>query len=147
MTSVPPIDPFQRYLESLTAETVPQMAELVASDVRFIDPFHDVSGTASMQRVFAAIFVSLKNVRFTVIDRAWSGNAWYLRWRFEAERRNSGQIFAFDGMSELYFDAEGRVRLYRDHWDAATGFYEKLPVLGLVLRWLRRKVASAASPR
>jgi steroid Delta-isomerase len=147
MISAPPIDPFQRYLECLTAETVPQMAELVASDVRFIDPFHDVSGAASMQRVFAAIFVSLKNVRFTVIDRSWSGNAWYLRWHFEGERHQGGQIFAFDGMSELSFDAEGRVCLYRDHWDAASGFYEKLPVLGVLLRWLRRKVASTASRR
>ncbi|KJV10101.1 hypothetical protein VZ95_07180 [Elstera litoralis] len=144
MTSVPPIDPFQRYLENLTAETVPHLAELVAGDVRFIDPFHDVSGIAATERVFAAIFVSLKNVRFTVIDKAWSGNAWYLRWRFEAERPQGGQILAFDGMSELYFDADNRVRLYRDHWDAATGFYEKLPVLGWVLRLLRRKIASAA---
>lgn len=144
MTSVPPIEPFQQYLETLTAETVPQIADLVASDVRFIDPFHDVSGAQAMQRVFAAIFVSLKNVRFTVIDRAWSGNAWYLRWRFEGDRRQGGQMFEFDGMSEIYFNDEGRVRLYRDHWDAASGFYEKLPVLGIVLRWLRRKVASAA---
>jgi hypothetical protein len=144
MTSVPPIEPFQQYLETLTAETVPQILDLVASDVRFIDPFHDVSGAQAMQRVFAAIFVSLKNVRFTVIDRAWSGNAWYLRWRFEGDRRQGGQMFEFDGMSEIYFNDEGRVRLYRDHWDAATGFYEKLPVLGWVLRLLRRKIASAA---
>lgn len=144
MTSVPSIEPFQQYLESLTAETVPQIADLVAGDVRFIDPFHDVSGALAMQRVFAAIFVSLKNVRFTVIDRAWSGNAWYLRWRFEADRRQSGQMLAFDGMSEIYFNDDGRVRLYRDHWDAARGFYENLPVLGLVLRFLRRKIASAA---
>ncbi|MFY7776936.1 MAG: nuclear transport factor 2 family protein [Elstera sp.] len=144
MTSVPPIEPFQQYLETLTAETVPQILDLVASDVRFIDPFHDVSGAQAMQRVFAAIFVSLKNVRFTVIDRAWSGNAWYLRWRFEGDRRQGGQMFEFDGMSEIYFNDEGRVRLYRDHWDAASGFYEKLPVLGWVLRLLRRKIASAA---
>ncbi|MFY8106806.1 MAG: nuclear transport factor 2 family protein [Elstera sp.] len=143
MTSVPPIEPLQRYLETLTAEKVPELAGLVANDVRFIDPFNDVNGVEATQRVFAAIFVSLKNVRFTVIDRAWSGNAWYLRWRFEAERRQGGQIFAFDGMSELYFDIDGRVRLYRDHWDAASGFYEKLPILGLVLRWLRRRIADA----
>jgi steroid delta-isomerase len=144
MTSVPPIEPFQQYLESLTAETVPQIMNLVASDVRFIDPFHDVSGADATQRVFAAMFVTLKNLRFTVIDRAWSGNAWFLRWRFEAERRQGGLIFAFEGMSEVYFNDEGRVRLYREHWDAATGVYEKLPVLGSILRLLRRKVASAA---
>lgn len=144
MTSIPPIEPFQRYLETLTAESVPQIMGLVARDVRFIDPFHDVTGADAMQRVFAAIFVSLKNVRFTVTDQAWSGKAWYLRWRFEGERHQGGQIFEFDGMSEIYLDEEGRVRLYRDHWDAAGGFYEKLPILGAILGWLRRKIAAGA---
>lgn len=138
----PDIDPFQTYLETLTAESVPHLRGLVAADVRFIDPFHAVSGAAAMQQVFAAIFQSLTDVRFTVTDRAWSGTAWYLRWRFEGVRKAGGALLAFDGMSEIHFDADGKVRFYRDHWDAGQGVYEQLPGLGLVLRWLRRRIAS-----
>lgn len=139
--TAPDIEPFQHYLETLTPQTVTGLGALVAHDVRFIDPFHDVRGAAVMEKVFAAIFISLTNVRFTVADRAWSGSAWYLRWRFEGERRQGGQIIAFDGMSEIHFDHDGKVRYYRDHWDAAQGLYERFPLIGFILRWLRRRIA------
>lgn len=142
--TAPDIEPFQRYLETLTPPNVAGLGALVARDVRFIDPFHDVSGAVAMEKVFAAIFISLANVRFTVTDRAWSGSAWYLRWRFEGERRQGSQIIAFDGMSEIYFDDDGKVRFYRDHWDAAQGLYERLPFIGPILRWLRRRIADGA---
>ncbi|MGO1254794.1 MAG: nuclear transport factor 2 family protein, partial [Alcaligenes aquatilis] len=31
----------------------------------------------------------------------------------------------------------------RDYWDAAEELYAKLPLLGLLMRWLRRKVSSS----
>ena len=34
---------------------------------------------------------------------------------------------------------DGRIRLHRDYWDAAEELYEKLPVLGHLMRWLRRR--------
>lgn len=140
----PDIEPFQRYLESLSPQSVGQLRDLVAPDVRFRDPFHAVTGAVAMERVFTAMFRSLTNVRFTVTDRAWSGNAWYLRWRFEADRKQGGQVFAFDGVSEVHFDPDGKVRFYRDHWDAAEGLYERLPGIGLLLHWLRRRIARDA---
>jgi hypothetical protein len=31
------------------------------------------------------------------------------------------------------------VSLHRDYWDAAEELYEKLPVVGSVMRWLKRR--------
>lgn len=141
----PDIAPFQRYLETLAPASIAELRALVAPDVRFADPFHAVSGVAAMEGVFAAMFDTLTDVRFTVTDRAWSGTVWYLRWRFEAIRRQGGAGLAFDGMSEVHFGPDGKVCFYRDHWDAAQGVYERLPGVGLVLRWLRRRIAGEAS--
>jgi steroid delta-isomerase len=30
--------------------------------------------------------------------------------------------------------------LHRDYWDAAEELYEKIPVLGSILRWLKSKL-------
>jgi hypothetical protein len=38
-------------------------------------------------------------------------------------------------------DDQGRVSLHRDYWDAAEELYEKLPVVGALMRWLRRRIA------
>ena len=39
--------------------------------------------------------------------------------------------------------ADGRIARHRDYWDAAGELYEKLPLLGTLMRWLRRRIAAA----
>lgn len=39
------------------------------------------------------------------------------------------------GASLVRFAADGRVVYHRDYWDAAEELYEKLPVLGRLMRW------------
>jgi hypothetical protein len=40
------------------------------------------------------------------------------------------------------FSSDGLVTLHRDYWDAAEELYEKLPVVGSVMRWLKQRVNS-----
>ena len=46
------------------------------------------------------------------------------------------------GGSHLVFAADGRIEAHRDYWDAAEELYEKLPVLGTLLRWLRGRMSA-----
>jgi hypothetical protein len=39
------------------------------------------------------------------------------------------------------FAADGRVGWHRDYWDAAEELYEKLPLIGSLMRLLRRRGA------
>ena len=41
---------------------------------------------------------------------------------------------------------DGRITLHRDYWDAAEELYEKLPVIGTLMRWLRRRLAAPVLP-
>jgi hypothetical protein len=46
------------------------------------------------------------------------------------------------GASHLVLREEAgqwRVAVHRDYWDAAEELYEKLPVLGSLMRWLKRR--------
>jgi hypothetical protein len=36
-------------------------------------------------------------------------------------------------------DDEGRITLHRDYWDAAEELYEKLPLIGSLMRWLKKR--------
>ena len=36
-------------------------------------------------------------------------------------------------------DEAGRITLHRDYWDAAEELYEKLPLVGGLMRWLKRR--------
>jgi hypothetical protein len=44
-------------------------------------------------------------------------------------------------MTEVHFDQSGKVAAHLDHWDAASQLYEHVPLLGGVLRIIRRRLA------
>ena len=46
------------------------------------------------------------------------------------------------GGSHLVFSEDGLVTLHRDYWDAAEELYEKLPVVGSLMRWLKKRANS-----
>ena len=39
----------------------------------------------------------------------------------------------------MKFAADGRINFHRDYWDAAEELYEKLPLVGSLMRWLKRQ--------
>ena len=57
-------------------------------------------------------------------------------------RFQRGQDQVIRGASQLVFDELGRITLHRDYWDAAEELYEKLPLLGSLMRWLKGQARS-----
>ena len=43
------------------------------------------------------------------------------------------------GATHLVFTPQGQISLHRDYWDAAEELYEKLPVVGSLMRWLKKR--------
>jgi steroid Delta-isomerase len=134
-----PVENYRLFLETLTPGTLERLADYVAADVRFADPFNDVRGVGAMTRVFRHMFDNLGAVRFRIRHCVADGRTCLMAWRFEARLR--GKPWAFDGMSLVRFDGDGKVVEHVDHWDAGRDFYERLPLIGGILRRLRRRVA------
>ena len=43
-------------------------------------------------------------------------------------------------ISQLRFDGDGRVAFHQDFWNAADGLYEHLPLLGNLIRRVKRRL-------
>jgi len=129
--------------ESITQADVSRLGEFYAGDARFKDPFNDVRGVPAIERVFAHMFVALDSPRFVVRDIVAEGDQCFLTWDFLFRfRRFSREEQVVHGGSHLRFDAQGRVVLHRDYWDAAEELYEKLPGIGAFMRFLKRRANS-----
>ncbi|MEQ9490075.1 MAG: nuclear transport factor 2 family protein [Alphaproteobacteria bacterium] len=126
------------YLQSLTPESLDRLETFVTDDVRFIDPFNDVTGAASMRRVFEDMFSALGDVGFNVEQVFGDGDSGMLHWQFRARLR--GKPWRFYGSSLVRFAEDGRVCYHRDDWDTGRNFYEKLPVIGWFLRRIRLRL-------
>jgi len=127
--------------EQLTPESVQQLGAIYSPHVWFKDPFNEVRGLPQVQRIFSHMFVALDRPRFVVTDIVAAGGQCFLTWRFEfhLKRFDRATLQTIRGASHLKFTAEGLIDFHRDYWDAAEELYEKLPVLGRLMRWLKRR--------
>ncbi|NBC32960.1 MAG: nuclear transport factor 2 family protein [Alphaproteobacteria bacterium] len=113
---------------------------MFAPDGRFVDPFSDIRGAARIRQHLARAYERLHDVRITVTDQAFSGRVAYLRWTFGFRLGRGRAVREIIGMSEVHIDDEGRVTLHFDHWDAASQIYEAIPLLGNLLRKIKRRI-------
>lgn len=131
------------FFESISPDDAGRMHELYADDALFKDPFNEVRGPVAIGRIFAAMFDQVDEPRFVVREAISQGNQAFLIWdfRFRFRRFHAARAQQIRGATHLHFAPDGRIALHRDYWDAAEELYEKIPVLGGLMRWLRRRAA------
>ena len=129
------------YFETLSPQSVAEVARYYAADARFKDPFNDVTGVAAIQHIFSHMFDALERPHFVVTTQVVQGQQCFMTWEFRFGFKNfkQGEPQVILGATQLIFSASGLVTLHRDYWDAAEELYEKLPVVGGLMRWLKRR--------
>ncbi len=138
------VDRIVDVFQTLTPARVDALGAIYAPDAHFKDPFNDVQGLAEIQRIFRHMYVNLENPRFVITERVVQGAQCFLTWEFHFAflRFKQGQAQCILGSTHLVLNAAGGIILHRDYWDAAEELYEKLPLLGSVMRWLKRRAVS-----
>lgn len=127
--------------EQLAPEGLAQLAQVYTDDARFKDPFNEVQGVPAIARIFEHMFRTLEAPRFVIHDVVVQGAQCFLTWDFVFRLRRPGAAeIVVRGGSHLKLAADGRIAEHRDYWDVAEELYEKLPVLGALMRWLKRRV-------
>jgi hypothetical protein len=133
-----------QFFEHLTPDSVAQLSRHYATDVRFKDPFNEVQGLAQVEDIFRHMFVQLEQPRFVVRERVLQGQQAFLTWDFvfRFRRYDTTTLQTVRGATHLVFNDQGLATLHRDYWDAAEELYEKLPVVGGLMRWLKARARS-----
>lgn len=135
------ISRFARYFEQLQPADIARLGQYYAADARFKDPFNDVRGVPAIARIFQHMFDSLDQPRFVVTQQLQQGSDAFLSWDFTFRFKNfrRGELQRIEGATHLKLDDDGLVTLHRDYWDAAEELYEKLPLVGGLMRWLKAR--------
>ncbi len=138
------VDSLVAFYESLSEKSVACFPDYYAEDAYFKDPFNEGRGLALIQRVFTHMFRQVAEPRFKVLERVVDANGAVLVWDFFYRVGASGQgkTEVIRGVSHLKFDLEGKVIWHRDYWDAAEELYAKLPIIGFLVRRLKKIMGS-----
>jgi len=122
-----------------------RIADLYTEDAHFKDPFNEVQGVPAIAQIFTHMFDKLHTPRFVITQQVQQGVQCFVTWDFifSLQGVNADQPLTIRGASHLVLREDAghwRVAVHRDYWDAAEELYEKLPVLGSLMRWLKRRV-------
>ena len=130
----------QALFQELRADNLALLDGVYAADVTFEDPLHRVEGLAALKAYFGRLYAAVESIRFDFETVVAGPDEAMLTWTMHMRhaRLRSGQELALPGATHIRF-AE-RVHYHRDYFDAGALLYERLPVLGTVIRAIRRRV-------
>ena len=130
------------FYEHLAPADVDRLEALYAPDAYFRDPFNEVRGLPEIRRIFGQMFEHLDDARFAFVDEAIDERGAFLTWdmTFRIRRLSPAEVRRIHGATHLRFAPDGRIAYHRDYWDAADELYAKLPLIGPVMRWLKRRL-------
>ncbi|MSQ56825.1 MAG: nuclear transport factor 2 family protein [Limnohabitans sp.] len=133
------------FFQNLKDSNVERMADFYTLDASFKDPFNEVQGLKEIERIFSHVFVALVNPRFVVKQTVTQAAHCFLTWDFLFSFRDihKNQEQCIRGGTHLFFEqssnAQWKIKVHRDYWDAAEELYEKLPFVGAFMRWLKKR--------
>ena len=129
------------YWQTLTPASVNELPTLYAADAYFRDPFNDITGIEKIQHIFADMFVRLDAPKFEIIETIEESHGAFLIWdfTFRIKALRPEQNRRIHGTSHIRFAPNGLVQYHRDYWDAAGELYEQLPLVGILIRFLKKR--------
>lgn len=129
------------FWETMTPASVAGMAAVYTEDITFRDPFNDVKGHAALTHICVDMFERLDGVKFTILETIEESDRAFLVWdfHFRIKTLKPDLVRCIHGGSHLKFAPDGRVFAHRDYWDAAGELYEQLPVVGALMRFLKKR--------
>jgi len=130
---------FKMYFTELKFDEVHALDEIYSDQVIFIDPIHQVDGIENLKAYFKKLNDNLVEGSFRFTDEAIVDNTAYLQWEMDLKLKRPKKIVKATGISVL--TVEQKVIRHRDFFDAGELFYENVPVLGSVIRFLKKKIA------
>jgi len=114
--------------------------DVYCRDMVFEDPFHRIEGIRAFKDYCASLYENLLSCRFRFHDE-WThmGDA-VLTWTMDYAhpRLNGGSDIHVEGMSRIIFDE--KIFYHRDYFDGGALLYEHIPVLGGVIRSVKRNL-------
>lgn len=113
-----------------------------SADVWFNDTLKTVRGADALESYLVSSAGSVESCTFEHADLSSHDGEYYFRWRMHIrfKRFQKGKVNNSIGMSHVRFDRDGKVVYQQDYWDSAAGLFEQVPVLGGVIRAIKRRL-------
>lgn len=138
----PAIEAFKALYSDLRAADIPAlMPGVYHPEVEFQDPFHRIVGRDCLEEYLAGGVKDAVMCTFTFHREIVAGNQAFVEWTMQLAHRKlqGGRAHSTPGGSMLVV-GEGGIIVHRDYFDAGSMLYERVPVLGSLVRLVKKRV-------
>ena len=136
------LDNFKNIFNQLNNSNLELLDEIYTLDVTFRDPVHALDGLPALRDYYARLYNGVVSCRFEFEAEILEGQQGMLVWlmQFQHTRFRPGETLELRGVSHLRFLEDGRVNYHRDYFDMGEFIYERVPVLGSVIRLIKSRL-------
>lgn len=130
---------FQDVFRELRHDNPGLLDGVYADNVIFEDPLHRVEGLAALKTYLQRMYAGVEAIDFQFGDVLEAQGQAMLTWTMcmTHRRLRAGEQLVLPGASHIRFGT--RVHYHRDYFDAGALLYERLPVLGGIVRAIRAR--------
>ena len=122
----------------LDSEHLHLLDEIYSADVLFEDPAQRIYGLSALRERMGELYRNVRSCRFTYNTRVEAQGTAMLEWTMHLRhvRFHPDRELNLPGATLLHFD-EGGVYLHRDFYDLGALIYERVPLLGRLIRRIK----------
>lgn len=136
------LDRFKKLYHDLDSTNVDIIETVYAPDIEFSDPFHRIDGLQALKEYFQGMYTNVKAISFEFGESISDGNTYFIHWvmRLSHPKLNGGKQFIVPGATYLKVNDTQQIIFHRDYFDAGVMLYEQLPVLGGLVKLVKRRL-------
>lgn len=136
------IERLKAFYKDFSVDDLDDLGSIYTQDVQFIDPVHEINGLLGLKRYFRNQASNLASCQFHYLSEMVGESQAFIRWEMEFShpKINGGKTMRLPGMSEVHFSH--RVFYQQDSYDLGAMVYEQLPVLGWIVRKVKKRLAA-----
>ncbi|WP_417614764.1 nuclear transport factor 2 family protein [Oceanisphaera sp.] len=137
----PALAVFCREYQRLSGDNLQVLRDIYAPHICFRDPAHHIQGIDDLTSYFEGLFSQVQHCRFNIEQVMEQDGEAFVRWQmmFAHPRLNGGREVMLPGVSHLRFVEQ--VESHQDYFDLGAMLYEQIPVLGGVIKTLKRRLS------
>lgn len=132
---------FEQLYSTLEPGSMALLPAVYHESVTFIDPITSHQGLSALDAYFRRLLSGSDMCQFTISRLQFGDTDGWVTWtmNFRHPRLDSGQWIAVEGVSIVTI-SENRIVFQRDYYDMGEMLYERVPVLGRIIRALRERL-------
>ncbi|MGX5175411.1 nuclear transport factor 2 family protein [Aliikangiella sp. IMCC44653] len=133
---------FKRVYNQLSKDNIETIESIYQPSIEFIDPFHRVNGIEPLKAYFIELYANVNSISFEFQTAIQQNNQVSLPWTMHLShpKIKSGMTNQVRGVSLLTLDNEGLISKHHDYFDAGEMLYEHLPLIGKIIRMIKRQL-------